>query len=148
MKFILLALAITMICSKAYSNELITFLELEDSTINIEICPGSYPITITRTKVTPTQLQRGDTMKLLLLGSNSVDIVENKIRFISSLDGKELQTDFQDRKGNIIKAGSANKIEITRDTPTVIPSGKWKIVIEELDAKNNVNWCINVSFDF
>jgi hypothetical protein len=147
MRSIILLLAITLMSCNTFAPELLTFLELQDSTINVKTCEGNYPFSITRTAVDPKQMERGTPMKLLLLGSSTIDVTENKIRFRSFLDGNLLQTDFEDRKGHVIQKGKTEKITITRDTPDVIPSGSWKIIIEELDASENVNWCINVTFD-
>lgn len=150
MKLILLVLAFAMISSNNFAPELLKFLELQepDTTVRIEKCQGTYPYNITRTRVDPAKLKKGDTMKLSLAGSNAASFVESKIQFQSYLDGKLLQTDFEDRKNHVVNPGSANVIQISRDTPTVIPSGKWKIIITQFDDKNNANWCINVTFEF
>ncbi len=148
MKATVLVLALTIITINASSSESISFLEAQDSAVNIEICPGSYPFSISRTRVNPEVLRPEDSMQLLLIGSNTETVIETKIRYTVTLNGNTLQTDYEDRHGHQMEPKAVNKVEMVRDIPKEVPKGKWKIIIEELDPQDKVNWCINVTFEF
>ena len=148
MKFTILAIALTLISTNAFAPDVLKFLEVEDNggEVQIDVCPGTYPFSITYKEVQPNVMEKGATMQLLLVGSNSERLIEKELSIETQLNGKVIDTHPVSMKDNVIEPGQENSVTYEQDIPGVIPSGNYKITIKELSDKGSVNWCIFVTF--
>jgi hypothetical protein len=135
----------------AEQGTLLKFLEAsqmlnEGSPITLEACPDQTFFKPTRTTVTPTEVQKGQSIRMKVMGVFLQDVVVGKLHLDTYYNGGVIFTDNVD-KGNTPQKKGTYAYDYEASVPTFVPSGKWEILVTLLSDKDEKLSCLKASFE-
>lgn len=123
------------------------FLALGDDGYPVTLgeCLDSPTFKIVQKGVVPSKLIKGQSIKILVAGVMTQDVVVQKIHLDTYFNGNVIYTAEVDKKNVEVKKGKWN-YDYEASVPTFTPNGDWIIKVFVVD-KNNANLsCIQAAF--
>ena len=118
----------------------------EGSPVSAESCDDIGVFRMTRMIIDPTTVEKGQSIRMKVLGIFLQDVVLKKIHLETFYNGGVIFTDDVD-KGNSPQSQGSYAYDYEASVPTFVPSGHWEIFLHLLNEKDEKLSCIKVSFD-
>ncbi len=118
----------------------------EGAPISIESCGEQTRFKPTRITVDPTEVQKGQSIRIKIVGVFLQDVVVKNLSLETFYNGGVIFTDNVD-KGNTPQKKGTYGFDYEASIPTFVPSGMWEIFVNLLDDKEEKLSCVKASFE-
>jgi hypothetical protein len=118
----------------------------DGSPVSVEPCEDTGLFKITRMTVDPTEIVKGQSIRIKVLGVFLQDVTISKLHLDTLYNGGVIFTDNVD-KGNTPQKKGTYAYDYEASVPTFVPSGKWEILINLLNDKEEKLSCVKATFE-
>ena len=118
----------------------------DGSPVSVEPCEDVGLFKVTRMTVDPTEIQKGQSIRIKVMGVFLQDVIVNKLHLETMYNGGVIFTDNID-KGNTPQKKGTYAYDYEASVPTFVPSGKWEIFVNLLNDKEEKLSCVKANFE-
>ena len=149
MKKFFLLIVIAIATCKRESADLNKFLQepKNGAKVIVSKCMEETKFKITRIKVTPEEVIKGDNIAMKVQGQALEEVTMKDLKVIAHYNGAEIFSEVKDQGGKVVPVGGKFTFEYTQSVPTFTPVGSWDINLYLRNDKDEDVSCILAHFD-